>query len=350
MMSKGLRLSEKWFNRGLWLIAFIFASFLIGLGGTIIGDLPQVEKNISLEDFIDKPAAETLRESLKESSRIRTDLYDASSQAQVKLTAASNNYTSAKDTFNNWIATRQATAEATQNDELVKRTKALDDLKALQRTATVAVDRLSQETVDAEQNERKLQDKLYLLEDVARKQLDIKLNEQAIHVFLYRLALTLPLLGIAGWLFAKKRHTPYWPFVWGFIYFALFAFFVELVPYLPSYGGYIRYIVGIILTVVAGRYAIIALNQYLEKQKLAELQPENLRREELSYDTALARFAKNVCPGCERNIDLKDATNDFCPHCGIGLHDYCVKCEGRKNAFAKFCQRCGTSAAGKLKA
>ena len=73
-MSKGLRLYEKWFNRGLWLIALVFASFLIGLGGTIIGDLPQVEKNYTIEDFIDKPATQTVRASLKEAARIRTDL------------------------------------------------------------------------------------------------------------------------------------------------------------------------------------------------------------------------------------------------------------------------------------
>ena len=29
-MSKALRLSEKWFRRGLWLVAVVFASFLIG--------------------------------------------------------------------------------------------------------------------------------------------------------------------------------------------------------------------------------------------------------------------------------------------------------------------------------
>ena len=28
-MSKALRLSEKWFRFGLWIVAFIFASFLI---------------------------------------------------------------------------------------------------------------------------------------------------------------------------------------------------------------------------------------------------------------------------------------------------------------------------------
>ena len=98
-----------------------------------------------------------------------------------------------------------------------------------------------------------------------------------LRVFLYRLALTLPLLAIAGWLFVKKRQATYCPFVWGFILFALFAFFVELVPYLPSYGGYVRYVVGIVVTVLIGRQAIVSLNRYLEKQKLAEQRLSRLR-------------------------------------------------------------------------
>jgi len=50
-MSKSLRLSEKWFRRGLWLVAVVFASFLIGLGSTIVGDLPRVEHTLELDDF-----------------------------------------------------------------------------------------------------------------------------------------------------------------------------------------------------------------------------------------------------------------------------------------------------------
>jgi predicted RNA-binding Zn-ribbon protein involved in translation (DUF1610 family) len=165
-----------------------------------------------------------------------------------------------------------------------------------------------------------------------------------LRVFLYRLLLTLPLLVAAGWLFAKKRQSTYWPFVWGFIFFALFAFFVELVPYLPSYGGYVRYIVGIAVTALVGRQAILALNRYLEKQKLAEQLPDAQRRTGLSYDTALTRLSKGVCPGCERAVDLKNSAIDFCPHCGIGLFDHCKQCSTRKSAFAKFCHACGATA------
>jgi len=117
------------------------------------------------------------------------------------------------------------------------------------------------------------------------------------------------------------------------------------VPYLPNYGGYVRYIVGIVLTVVLGRAAIQAFNRYLERQKRQEAMPDRQRRVELSYDTALTRLSKGVCPGCERVVDLKDPNIDFCPHCGIGLFDHCGACQTRKSTFARFCHACGTPAA-----
>ncbi len=106
-----------------------------------------------------------------------------------------------------------------------------------------------------------------------------------------------------------------------------------------------RYTVGIVATVLVGRWAIVALQRYLERQRAAEAQPDAQRRAELGYDTALARLAKGVCPGCERTVDLKDGRTDFCPHCGIGLFDRCGPCQARKSAFARFCPACGSSAA-----
>ncbi|KQX89518.1 zinc ribbon domain-containing protein [Variovorax sp. Root473] len=344
-MSKSLRLSEKWFRRGLWLVAFVFASFLIGLGSTIVGDLPQVERVRVLDDFIDKPAAEPLRATIKASEKAEEQAARDLDQAQLQLNVAQQASANARETFGNWIATRRATAQPDQDTELIARTKALDAFKQKEDAAQRKADAQRQIALDARQAEQRAREALSVLEHDAQERLNAEYRRVELRVFAYRLALTLPLLLAAGWLFVKKRKSTYWPFVWGFIFFALFAFFVELVPYLPSYGGYVRYVVGIVLTVLVGRYAIIALNRYLARQKLAEQQPDQVRREELSYDVALARLGKSVCPGCERPVDLKNNEIDFCPHCGIGLFDHCGHCSTRKSAFSKFCHACGTAAA-----
>jgi predicted RNA-binding Zn-ribbon protein involved in translation (DUF1610 family) len=343
-MSKSLRLSEKWFRRGLWLVAFVFAGFLIGLGGTIVGDLPKVEERRTTEDFIDKSRAVALRESIKTAERAEKDATTVLEQAQLKRQSAQADLNAARESFNAWIATRSATQRSEQDPEVIARTRELDRLRALVRERQRVEEAQNKISLDAQQQAQADREKLRELETTASEILQGELRKQELRVFLYRLLLTLPLLAIAAFLFVKKRKSTYWPFAWGFIIFAAFAFFIELVPYLPSYGGYVRYVVGIILTAVIGRYAILALNRYLEKQKAAELLPDAQRREDLSYDVALARLAKNVCPGCERPVDLKNEKIDFCPHCGIGLHDHCHACNTRKSAFSKFCHACGANA------
>ena len=343
-MGKSLRLSEKWFNRGLWLLALVFAGFLIGLGGTLVGDLPQVERQQGLEDFMDPAATATARADQRQANQARRAAQDALDQAQLQQAAAARSYTANRETFDNWLATRQTTQRPEQDAELIARSRALDALKAGERAAEQEVERQEQALLDAEQHAAAAARSLAELSDAAQQAwLDAR-QQAELRVFLYRLALTLPLLAVAAWLFVRQRKSTWWPFVWGFIFFALFAFFVELVPYLPSYGGYVRYVVGIVVTVLVGRYAIVALNRYLERQRQAEALPDQQRRKDLSYDVALARLAKGVCPGCERAVDLKNEAIDFCPHCGIGLFDHCGACSTRKSAFARFCHACGTPA------
>jgi predicted RNA-binding Zn-ribbon protein involved in translation (DUF1610 family) len=264
----------------------------------------------------------------------------------LQLQQARNITRSERETFNNWLNTRTATQSPDHNAELLTRTQALDALKATEIAAQKAVQVQEQAKLDTRQQAAATQRQLNNMEDSARVQMQGDQRKQELRVFLYRLALTLPLLVIAGWLFAKKRKSTWWPFVWGFIFFALVAFFVELVPYMPSYGGYVRYIVGIAITVLVGRYSIIALNRYLEAQKKAEALPDQQRRKDLSYDVALGRLAKSACPGCERLVDMRNDKIDFCPHCGICLFNRCGDCNTRKNAFAQFCHSCGTHATG----
>lgn len=343
-MNKGIRLSEKWFNRALWAVAFMFAWFLTGLAKSMLGDLPQVETQYSIEHFVNHVNIDPLRSALKAIAPQRQQLDDQLDQASLQLTIRQKDYQAMRSTFDHWVATRDATQLSTQDDDLVKRTQQLEAFKGRERHAETVVEQLQQKQTDLRQHEAQLQRQINSLEDGARIKLQDAQQQQAARVFLYRLLLTLPLLAVAAWLFAKKRQSQYWPFVWGFIMFALMAFFVELVPYLPDYGGYVRYLVGIVLTAVGGKYAIAGLQAYLAKQRLAESQPEFQRREALGYDTAMAKLGKSICPGCERQVDVKSEQHDFCMHCGICLHNYCAGCHARKNAFAKFCHQCGTVA------
>lgn len=343
-MSKGLRFTEKWLQRALWLVAFAFAAFLIGLGSAVVGNLWDVEDELTVEQFLDQGKAAALQAEEAALSDKRDAARLAHEQAVQKHAVAQSNTRTARATFENWLATRRATARPDQDPELIDRTRELDKLEAQERAALTAVQAQQQALLDANQALEANARRWAQLHEPARTAYVDAARAKELRVFLYRLALTLPLLVLAGWMFARKRKGTYWPFVWGFIIFALFTFFFELVPYLPSYGGYVRYLVGIVVTFLVGRYAILSLQRYLARQKAAEALPDAQRRQTLRYDAALARLGKSVCPGCERPVDLKDASLDFCPHCGIGLFDRCGSCASRKNAFARFCFSCGTAA------
>lgn len=338
---KTLRLSEKWFNRGLWLVALVFAQFLIGLGGTIVKDLPKVENSVQLDDYVDQQALGRVKREIDVAQEGAKVAHNNLSQATLQSQSAKATNQAAREKFQNWIATRAVTQKPEQDQELIERTKELDTLRQAEREALAIVESVQKISLDTSQAEARATSELEALRQAAQPAFERDVRWQELRVFLYRLALTLPLLILAGWLFVKKRKSKYWPFVWGFIFFAAFGFFVELVPFLPSYGGVVRYLVGIVVTVVGGRYAILAIQKYIDAQKQAEALPDSERRKELDYDLAHTRLSKGVCPGCERPVDLKDVKNNFCQHCGLGLFTKCGGCETRKSAFARYCHACG---------
>ena len=346
-MLKSLRVPERLFLIAMWLVSFLFAGFLIGLGGKIVGDLPGVDQRTSLEQFLD-PAQVARNRTVHDSlGRLQQGRMAARERAQLRLTAAANTYRNTRATFENWIATRTATTDPSQDPEVVQRTHELDALKAAERTAQAEVDRLDGELLQVSQATDEQQRRYGALENAARGRYDAARFRQELRVFGIRLALTLPLLLIAAWLATKKRKSQYWPLARGFVLFALFTFFVELVPYLPSYGGYVRYGVGVIGSGLVGVYVIRAMQRYLARRAQVERQTERERRRALPYEEAIKRISTGVCPGCERPIapTFGGAPANFCVHCGMTLFDNCTACATRKNAFFHHCPACGVQTA-----
>jgi hypothetical protein len=343
-MNKAQRRSEKFFQLALWALAVVFAGFLINLGGALVRNLPLVEQRYSTEDFLDQAAAKQAQQAIKQQGAQIEAIQDALEQGRLKLEAARQNSQTARESLNAWLASREVTQQPAQDQQLLLRTQALEQIRLAERNSRAELEADEQRLLDAQQAQRRAQKQLDALRGAADEKLGAAQSRQELKVFLIRLAITLPLLLVAGWLFARQRRSTWWPFVWGYIYFALFVFFVELVPYLPSYGGYVRNVVGVIITVLVGRQAIVAFNRYRQRQLEAEAKPDAERRQEISYDTSLLRLSKKVCPGCERPVDLDNPQIDFCQHCGISLFDHCAHCQTRKSAFARFCFACGSDA------
>ena len=342
-MFKFMRVPDRLFKLVMWIVSFVFAGFLVGLGGKIVADLPRLEERLSQDQFADPAALKATRDEIRKLTEQQRQLDDEQARNRLALTAASNAYQSARASYANWISTRTATTDPQQDPEVISRTRNLDALKARERETQSSIEALESRLLASRQTlaaQHRAESQLLEAADSAYRG---ALFKQQLRVFGARLALTLPLLAIAGWLIAKKRQSDYWPLMRGFVLFAVFTFFFELVPYLPSYGGYVRYGVGIVLTPIAGHYVIKAMRRYLERRKQVEQQTESERRKALSNDEALKKLTANVCPGCERPVmTTGEVKPDFCVHCGLKLFQACDGCGTRRNAFFRYCMKCGS--------
>ena len=344
-MIKGARVPERMYGIVLWVVSVVFAGFIVGLGNLVIGDLPQVEQSVVAEQSRDTADQARIRSEAIAIDAQLAAFADKKQIARLQLDQARKASQTGTETFEAWIAARTATINPQQDPEVIARTRQLEGLKANERSLQTVIDGIDNQTTPLEQRQNALQSDLSRANQAAAPAQERAAFMQELRLFLLRLAIALPMLLAAAWLVLKKRHSDYWPLMRGFVLAAVFVFFVELVPYLPSYGGYVRYGVGIVLTGVAGHFLIKNMRTYLERRHEVEAQAEVERRKLVSHDEAFKKMAAQVCPGCDRPIARMDGTeSNFCVHCGMTLFDHCGHCETRKMAFFRYCLSCGTPA------
>ena len=91
-MFKSLRAPERLFHIATWAVTFVFAGFLIGLGGKLVGDLPGVDQGVSLEQFIDPAALARVRSATDSMVALQAVVRAERERADLVLTSSANAY------------------------------------------------------------------------------------------------------------------------------------------------------------------------------------------------------------------------------------------------------------------
>ena len=345
---KSRRQLSKLFNLVLFGISIIFAYFLLQMGSLIIKDIPKVGVKLTINDFINEKALKKIDDQLEIIESKQEMLQLEMNALEARREGIERNIDLEKSNYTAVLASRYVTEDDKTNPRVeIFREKLENERKKLKSANRQISDLALQITTKKNEIRKQNQAKRDIIRKAKKKQEDAN-RSNTLKAFLIRLAFILPLLGIAYFLFKRYRKSVYWPFVFGWGYFALFAFFVELVPYLPDYGGYVRSTVGVLICLLIGKGVIQKLQAYLEQKRKSELEGEEKRRSKLqekesSLEVTFGKIAKNICPSCDRKF--MDIEYKFCMFCGLCIKRECPQCHKLQISFNQYCLECGAKQA-----
>ena len=341
-------------------ISTVLCIFLILLSNRIIGDLDNTTRMPYSEDFENKSAIAALDNDMEKLDLELENLNAKKATIEKTIETAKDNHANEKQSFDNWLQTRKTLGSPDKDYEVIARVKKLDEVYQIEKEWRAQLNALQTQIDEIQKKEQAIQKNISDERSEAYVQYGKALKKYDLKVFLIRLIFVAPILALGIFFFIRYRRHKFYPLFFGFTLFSLYAFFFGLVPYLPSYGGYVRYSVGVALTVGLGYYAIKRIRQFIE-QKQAELKISTQERaKNIQTLTAEKALENHFCPSCGKDFLLRkwefpasktpetDAyklVTTFCRHCGLELFKNCSNCGTKNFAHLLFCSSCGTKIA-----
>lgn len=337
-------------------IALAMCGFLIALSSVIMRDADQLKDYPLLMDHQNESLLND-QELLKDSiDLIIEELLDEEKRFDIQLAVAEQNHEAAKESFDNWLAARGTIGSSDQDQAVLDRANELDQFATEEQGIKVSIDSVHQLAATQAVQKEVFQDLINLEEVRADKAWVKAINHYYLNIFLIRLAIVLPILLIGIFFALKFRKHKYWPLFLGFVLFSVYAFFVGLVPYLPSYGGYIRYTVGIAICLLFGIYAINKIRSFIERKREEMKVSQKERATNVQIESAEKALEDCMCPSCGKgflirswkktsgkdgNISRIIKNTNFCRFCGLVLFQDCNSCETENFSHLPFCSNCG---------
>jgi hypothetical protein len=331
----------------LWLLGGVLALLLAALGTRVLSDVADLFLAPDAEAFRAPRLAplQAERQALQDEGRARAVLLE---RAERDLQSQEQALGTAEESWRTWLSTRATLgATAGEDREVRQRRDRLDALRTERDAAQARLDALRRAPDPLAARRAALEARLSAATAEADAAYGAAERTWRLKVLSARLALVIPLLLAAAWLWARRRRSRYLTLLWGYWAFALWMLALGIWPYLPHYGGYAPLALGAVLTVWASVSLVRAFNRRA---------PARRRR---IVDRALARHR---CPGCDRDwllgredrLDLglarKASVRHFegaalrpraCPACGIALFAACPACGAEQVAHLDHCATCG---------
>tara|TARA_R110001632_G_scaffold78643_7_gene176321 strand:- start:418 stop:1554 length:1137 start_codon:yes stop_codon:yes gene_type:complete len=338
-----------------YLISFLLAIFLIGLANRIIWDMDVVESSPTMTSFeaqTDIRKYQLFRDSIRD---IKDEKRDQLKEVTLSLDLENILLSDEKSSFSSWISTRRATQSASVNNEIKNRNRTMDSLQSSIKKWKAQAVILKSDINKLEGKALDYSEQIQGERDKARVVYYKAIQKYDLHIFLSRLLFVIPILLLGIWMLVKKRGSGYWPLFRGFVFFSVYAFFVGLVPYLPSYGGYVRYSIGILLSVFMGIYAIRSLKAFVRRKKEELQRSTEERSKHIKDEVAESALENHMCPSCGKDFLINEIHQSgskkgslgnfkitpYCRHCGLELFKNCGSCDTQNYAHLPHCYSCG---------